>query len=484
MATTLTYGAYSFSPVPLIDISKELQQTIDGTILGEQFNITLNGTLTIPSSQGSIITIRSMQDALMSGLAQNGQHLELKCDSTVLLSAYPLVRGVTFPNGIWVNTSPYTVEMEFFEQIPGSGSTNFVSDASEEWQVEFDDNAKWNWTLPGGTGDANAYRLRLAHNVSATGKPKYNSSGLSKAAWENARDYVITKLGIDTTYITNSGVFNLNGALFSAYDHIRTIAVNEAGGTYGVNETWLVQQTGVNGAPYNGLEDFTISLRKGIDSPFTSVSIDGNIQGVETRSYGTNPGDFSISETKYISASGTWNIVKDRLLGRANLLLDTISTLRDINPTPLSTVVGHNPNTGNISYAYEYNDRPTTCIANAISESITINDSNPTDAFARLFILGRSNGPILQDLSTKTESVRELSIEAVIQPPTGCPTSGNVSYYFAQRPDAAINTIVNGIEADLEATYSSVFKSVNQINWIPTEGRISVNVAWTYGSCS
>lgn len=484
-ATTMTYGAYSFSPVPLMTLSRELQKTADeGSILGELYSISLRGTLVIPSSTGSLSVIKQKQDELLTAFSGDGKLFELKCGSTTLLQAYPRIRGISFDEGVWVFQSPYSIELEFDESAPGSG-TSFVQDATEDWSIEFGEQSKWSWTLPAGSGtDTNPYRLRITHSLSATGKSRYTAAGLPKKAWEHARDYVIPRLGINTGYISNSGVFNLDATLFSAYDHVRTIQNNERAGTYSVVESWLVQQTGVGGVPGNAIEDFTISLRQTSDSDLTSVSIEGNIQGVETRSYGTNPGDFTITETKYASASGTWNTVKNRLLSRANLLLDSVSTVRDLNVVPLSTSVGHNPNTGSISYAYEYNDRPSNCIAGAKSETITITDTYPTDVFARLTVLGRTIGPVLQDLNTQTESVRSLNVEAVFAPATGCPTPGNVKNWFAQKPRSQVDAFISAIEADLSGDYSQFFKTEDQETWLPKEGRYSRNVSWLYQNCS
>ncbi len=474
----LTYGSgsspYSFEPVPFLSINRTINQDEDGNILGFSNNITLDGTLTIRDT-GSLITIRQMQDDLISAFSVNGAPLTLTCGGQTGLLVFPIVEDISFAEGTWLYTSPFNISLRVPELVQGSGGS-YISSFTEEWSVQLDDNAKWSWNLPNGSGtDQNTNRLLLTHNVNAVGITHFNTTGRVKGL-DEAKVYVNARLGIDNAYITNSGVYNFNAILFSAYDHVRSITANETNNSYGVNESWLVQQTGL--APGTAVEDFTISLRKSADNSLNTVSIEGTIQGVESRD-----ASFSILTTKYESASGTWGIVKDRLLGRANLLLDTISTTRDVNIIPLSQVIGHNPNTGSISYSYEFNDRPSNCITGALFETITIIDNNPTDVFAKQVILGKSSGPILQDLSTVTESTRELNIEAVMTPATGCPTAGNVPAYFAQRPDAEIDAIVDAIETDLESNYGSVFRSIDQVTWNPKEGRIAVQVGWTYTPC-
>ncbi len=477
---TLKYGTYTLTPTPLMSISKSLNSLADGTIIGEDWNITLDGTITTVGDVSGLTRIRQKQDDLLQAFNENGKLLLLTCNNTTLISGYPTINSIDIPEGTWVFQSPYTVSLQLNELPQGSGS-GFVSDASEEWNIEFDDSHnEWSWTTASGT-DAGTYMLRLSHNLSATGKPRYTTTGVTPA-WQNARDFCIPRLGHDNTFITQSGVMNLNANQLGKFDHFRSVNTNEANGTFTVSETWLLRPTGLTGVPVNALEDFTVSVHKGIDSAINTVNIDGTIQGVETRSYGTNPSDFTISTTKYSSAEATWAIVKNRLMARADLILDTVSTTRDINPIPASLQVGHNPNTGSISYSYEYNDRPTNCITNAISETITIIDNDPTDVFASLTVLGRAAGPILQDLNTQTAATRELNIEAIIAPATNCPT--NMSALLAERPDADIDAIIDAVETNLTSTYSQVFKTQDQISWSPKEGRISANVAWTYQNCS
>lgn len=486
MATTMTYGSYPFTPVPLMSISREQVKTGDGVPLSELYSINLQGSLVLTSGSGGIISIDSMQDDLLAAMSGDGKLFEVKCDSSVLLQCYPRIRNVNFSPGIWVFRSDYTIDLDFDEIAPGSGSTNkSISSASEEWQVEFsDEKAYHTWNLPDGSGaDTIPYQLRLTHTLNATGKSHYNSGGLVKPAWQAARDYVVPRLGYNSSYIQNSGVFNLNVSPFSAYNHVRSTSIGEKDGTFAVTETWMVINSGA-GIAGRALEDYNITFRTGLETSLNTINIEGTIQGLETRSYGTNPGDFNVTETKFQSASGYWNVVKDRLLGRGNIILDTYSTTRDLNIIPRSQSIGHNPTTGVITYAYEYDDRPSNCIAGSKSEVITITDNNPSDVFGNLTVLGKANGPVLQEIGTQTAFTRELSIEVVMNPATGCPTdAANAAFYLAQRPTTAVNTLVNAFQGDLELAYSQVFKTQDNVSWNPREGRYSRNVGWIAGGC-
>lgn len=225
------------------------------------------------------------------------------------------------------------------------------------------------------------------------------------------------------------------------------------------------------------IEDFTVDVRKGIESDITTVSIQGSIQGLETRSYGTNPGDFTISETKYAAASGYWAAINTtRIYPRAQLFAGSGLT-RPINTTPASRVVGHNPVNGLITYSYEYNDRPSNCISGAITESIMVTDNNPTDVFAEIGIPGRSNGPILQDMGTITSAKREVSIEAIMAPATGC---SSVTGLFINNPRTQVATIINLFSGDLTSSHTQVFKHADSETWDVKTGRYTRQVGWTY----
>ena len=149
-STTMTYGSYSFSPVPLFTYTKDLLQSGDGTIIGETHRISLAGELVITSGEGSLLEIDLRQDDLRQAFSAHGQEFRVKCGSNTVLLCYPrVVGGVNFEAGIWVNRAPFTIDLEFDEVHPGSGSSPFISNASDEWQVEIlDDRAYHSWELP------------------------------------------------------------------------------------------------------------------------------------------------------------------------------------------------------------------------------------------------------------------------------------------------------------------------------------------------
>ena len=484
---TMEYGAYSFSPRPLLTISKEYQKTDSQEIVGVVQRVTLEGQL-VKVSPGGIDETDEAQDSLKSAMSTDGQLFRVQCDNNTLIQAYPRINSLEFSptSNNWVYTVDYSIEMEWDEEPPGTGEDSslhppFISTYDESWTLEFvDDKSPFTWTVQG-TEDGCPYQLRLTHEVSAVGKRHYTGGGLDKEAWEQAEQYVVTKLGYDADKVEASGTMNFDTSILTAFNHIRSNEVNESAGSYSVTESWLVINPSTSGVAGNALEDFTINIRTGVDTDITSVNIEGSIQGLETREYGTDPGGFQITEYKYTAASGYWSTIQGRLYDRAFQIANNTAS-RSLNTSPLSTSVGHNVCDGLITYTYEYDDRPSTCITNALSEVINIVDNNPVDVFAQLTVIGSCNGPVLQDITTQTARTRELSIEAVMPAQTICPTgSSEVASLLALSPKSDVDVVVDAFAQNLSGNWSQVFTSQDSESWNPFTGRYTRNVGWTYG---
>jgi hypothetical protein len=154
---------------------------------------------------------------------------------------------------------------------------------------------------------------------------------------------------------------------------------------------------------------------------------------------------------------------------------------------PKSYVIGKNPVAGMINYAFEYDTRPSNLIANAKSEVVTISDNvGGGQSFAELFVLGRWQGPILQDLGTRPSFKRMLNIEIVVNRPTVSGTVDSIkSAFYDSNPRANISTsgdIQNIITAIDPATIgiNSCFSDPPQENWDFLNGRYSYTRTWTY----
>lgn len=505
-ATTMTYGAYSFSPVPFITLRKEWNSAEDRTHVGATFNCTLEGTITPLPNPGGLDEVDRLQDEMRSGLAPDGEEFLVKCGSYIVIKSYPTILNLEFTpsNDNWVFTTPYTIEMEWHEDNYDEDSMSgvdlippYIKSVNEEWSIEgVDDKAYYTWS-PNGVLDVSPFVFRITHNVSAVGKRVYyGGSGQlrdNKEAWEWAEDWVKARLGWeptdsdDTNEVTgpkmlgDHGVINLNTSDFGPYNHIRTKTINEDTGEFSVTESWIAinpdSSTGIAGA---ATEDFTATVRTSIQNDLTTVTVEGTITGFEERAYGTGVGDFAINTPKYNNAIDYWTNVQTKLYHRAIHVSSGVST-RTLNITPNTTSIGHSPPNGTVSYAYEYNDRPCNFVTGALSEVITINDTYPHDVFAPLVVLGRARGPILQSIDTPTSSQRNVSIEVVMPPHTGC---ADITAARAAAPLNEVECILKDLEDELTAAYDQVFKAGDTSQWSPKTGRYSRNVTWEFVNCS
>ena len=507
--TTMTYGGYQFSPVPMLSIVQNLHKTAGGKILGSMFKLTLKGELV--NIGGGLGALDAAQDALRAALFVEGLVFLVKCGSTVVLQCNPRILSVDFESSKdnWTDTTPYSVTMEFdassdnttagdFINLTSTDGFNlatgaYITDTNEEWHIEMVDSpAKFTLSYGySGGSEKSPYQFKVTHRVGATGKRHYNADGSYTEAWLNAKNYVATRLGYDSSKVIQTGILNLAGGSFTPFNYMRVVSQDETGGKYGVDESWIILST-ESGVLGSATEEFNVEVKTSLANSDVTVSIQGSIQGLETINYGSASGHFNntsygVTTSKFSNASSYWDNAKPRLYYRAVNLANTYITGATpniaLNTGVVNRSIGFNPAKGSISYSYEYNNRPqNNCVAGSLSETYTIADINPTDVFAAIAVLGREAGPVLQDMGTVKEASRRVSVEVVMPRTTGCPTSsGAFQTIYGNNPRSQVYAnLISGIYQDLTGTYEQVFKSEDTESWQPKEGRYTRNIAWVY----
>ena len=493
-STIMKYGSYTFDPVPTIKINKQYLKTGDGINRGVTFQMTLNGTLSVLDPGTGLQGLITKKNTLREAFNADGKYFQLLCGETTLLETYPRIISLDFLESTnnWVFTIPYTLVIEYEndpadENLSGFGEDTslhppHISDFNENWNIEFSPTESNPYSLSNASGvDANPFVVRFSHDVNAVGKSHYSGPGLSgaldKPAWQQARDYVSGYLGFNSGMFLSQVGINLENGIWTAYDHYRVQSTNESQGSFGVQESWTVlgDRGGIERA---AIEDFVIDIQKDQNAEFNRVNIQGTVRGLEGRVYDPQ---FSVTGFKYTNASGYFNSIRGSkfIFPRVDAFADLESIT--LNPQPVIESVSHSPNQGIISYNYSYDDRPTNCIAGAKFENIEISDNNPTDVFASIRILGRTQGPILQSFNTVTEFSRTVSIEALMNPNTGCT---NDSLLSGNNPKSQVEGLLCTLQTSLENEYTTVFKSSDQETWRPKTGRYSRTVVWTATDCN
>jgi len=516
-ATTMTYGAYEFSPVPLISISRSTNQAGNrDNPFGYTFTMTLNGTLTtLPNGAGGLLANENLTKELRDAFDKDGLLLEIKCDVNTVMQLYPRVLDVQFDesNNNWTQTIPFSIQLEYDtdeQDDHPDGRSAFIDSYSEDWSVEFANDEKYyEWDLSSLTNQEaghdyasddsnNPFEARVTHTLSVTGKQSWSgplttgTPGTAINAADNAMAWITgvydqggSGLGYDATEYGHAlgGWTNLAGASgFSEYDHYRTHTINETDGSVTLTESWLIlgDNVGLSGANRKVTETFSVSTRESLENGQISMSIEGEIRGLEEMDYTTTDQLTASSGHAYDNAALGWSEIQLRVFPRAQFIYQQDFS-RQLNPDSASKNIAHQPSRGIITYSYEFDDRPCNFITGALTETFSINDNNPADVFASLPVLGRAQGPVLQSIDTVTSPTRDVTIEAVMQPPTGC---GSISDLNLNKPTDNVENLLCEFETELTTANNQVFKSSDNESWEPKSGRYSRSVQWTYANCT
>jgi hypothetical protein len=507
----IKYGNFQFSavsgyPVPQVSISREYDRDGAGKQIGEKLIIGLEGQIYYSSGQRGFQLLLQAE----SGLRQNfvdGKNFELGCTG-VGGGTTPLVTGIAKilrysadkTNDRWLNTIGYTIDLEINIAVTGSGIF-YVSSVQDEWSMETLEDASYvnspiasltpNLQFNNGTGYPH---YRVTRVLGAVGK--YIPSG--KSSIENAKDWV--------KYQIASGI-SLTGMLsgLQLYNFIRSTSVNDKDGSYRITDTWLATPSG---AVSGFAESFSIDTS--YDNSFQkTITIQGTVKGLEPFNTGliynstnigtsasgslmVNPGRIA-SESKFKNAISGYSGIKNVMFDRARSFIDNPNDASGImkrffgrsesplNPVPYGITEGFNPTEGTVTYSWTYNNRPLNLISGSISETLSVNDSFPTQQIAEIFILGRRLGPILQDLGTWTTSNRDVTFEVVMPKPS--------SLSGLKFPRTAYQAIT-GIVESLNPSYifggggsCKSFVKANTENWFISEGRFVKQKTWQWTRC-
>jgi len=486
MATTMVmYNGKRLIPAPLVSVTKTYQRTPDQTVVGAIFRLTIMGTLVAymgsPSSTGvfwempdypsdesiahnsRLKSILRKQEAMRELFSNDGYVFEIQsADGTQPMKCNPRVIDISFAEGQWFDSIQYTITLESDtlsvngQAIDEDDFDDFISDASESWAFETDE-------TPEGINLPRTYRL--THIVSATGKRYFDETGtLEKPAWQQAQSYVLGRLGYVPLVAISSGVY------YGGYNHIRSTNQDELAGSFSVNESWLLA-SGI------ALEEFNCEIKNEANNGTTSVSIQGSITGLEERDSNLN-----LVTPKYTNAETQWAVVQSSLLSRAQ----NYSGLT-LNPVPLSKMIGKNDINGNITYAYDYDNRASNLFADMSYEGITITENRPADLFASIAVIGRAAGPVLQNLGSAQERSVTLNIE-LVQAPTSFAsgTTAQIRSALYNNPRVTQGAVFDTVLAAAQplnyyGTTNQFVRSQSE-NWDVKSGRYSYNIEWVFGN--
>lgn len=134
----------------------------------------------------------------------------------------------------------------------------------------------------------------------------------------------------------------------------------------------------------------------------------------------------------------------------------------------IGTSIGKNVFSGRVTYAYKYRKRLNSCFTEAVSESITVTDSEPVSVVATSPVLG--GYPVIQDKGSTTIAERTLNIDlTVYNSGAGCTLT---------TPDN-----VDVIIANFTPVADKVVKRSDVVSRNPVTGKYTREIKWIYGNC-
>ena len=495
---TFKYGDYEFSPRPLFTVNKEILKTPSNTGLATKYSLTLNGTILptgvdLDNHKGGLSTVLSDTQSLRDAFAKDFELLSLSCDGLApIISGYPKVMNIDVSNAAdnYVRQATYTITLEMptligsrsetvgLEDGKGNASSLGLVSMSTDTSIEF-----YNERVHSTNADVFDVTLpsvfSITKNVSAQGDSlPATGAEIYIEPWERAQSYVKDELGKTGDFSDYfSGVMCIDSLNITST--FRTFSVNHTDGSCAGTQTFIAY-TGTHAA----IEDFEGSVEKSSDTPFTSVSINGTIQGFDNIEYGfCPPKDTTTNKFEY--AMNKWKAVSGSLYKRATGVLNS-TTHHNIRTTdyplhliPLSTSIGYNPIAGTVTYSFSYNDRLDFIDPNAITEVISITENGRPDLYASITILGRgSNGPLLQGLGATGPYTRDVSIDCIYKPVRAAGSNSPKDW----KNDDIIDESSSHYNELFQDPPNS-FTTSDTATWDAAAGHYTRSKSWEIGSC-
>ena len=487
---TFSYGDYSFDPRPLFTVNKETLKTSSNSGLATKYSMTLNGTIlptgsgiSLDNNKGGLNAVISGTHSLQTAFEKDFHLLLLQCDSgTPIVSGYPKVISIDINNASdnYIRRADYTINLEL-PTLTGTRSDNVgladgkgdlsslgLVSLSDDSSIEFLDERVGGVSLAVFEGELPTV-FTITRNISAQGDSlsPTGSDGYTEP-WERAKSYIINNLASTGDFHSHfSGLMCVNG--LNITNNFRTLSVNKTDGSASATQTY-VAFTG----NYSATEDFEVSVEQSNDTPYTSVSINGTIQGLVGIDYGNGGDKCPPTGAKFNNAVSMFQgSVSGNMYSRAGKAFDIhghLGITGNLNIKPLSYTVGYNPIAGTVTYSASYNDRLAFYYASAITETINYTFNDRADLYASITVLGRVEGPLLQQLGTYGPKTVDRSIDALVKPTDELAV------------DAAYAAVFNAYLPLMEAPDSSLVTSDTK-TWEPREGHFTWSKSWEIGTC-
>ena len=453
-----------YGPFPTYSISKEPISAADGSSLNNsKYTINITGQATIkPTDTSSPLTVGQRQSRLSgediiklqfnrnkfpmlgNGVleinAYSGTTNQIKFNDARLLSV-DIPEKTEESSGI--HYSEYSFVFEAYNLDDIGIQDELVSSVEESWDLSLNE-GQFSYQTNQINNDSALYKTyTLTHTLSAVGIRKYSGSSLDADGepWRQAAKWVESRI-IETpndTAVTShiNGKadgpkfvpFYMNseakktdlkidlvaGLKYKAYNHSRNSSVDITGAGYNVTDTWILAPEDTK-----ALHTVSSSIESNQESAFVTVTVNGTVTGLNDN-IATNNVDTKYSNAKtetvaFVNGNKPF-LVANKAYGDLNSFFKRSGGV--LNDNKLKKSIGHNKNSGEITWSISYNDEKflgnKTKIA---SENLTINYDNEDRSnvvIAILPVLGRAAGPVIQTFPTNRERKVSVNLDLVFR---------------------------------------------------------------------
>jgi len=460
-ATVLSVGGTGASvpgPFPNFSISSENITSGDSTQLNKKYTVSVSGNATVSSSdlqnirnegerQSSLLEKSKTLTSVVEGLkeaagklaveSRGGGSGRMEFGYARLVSAEA---GEVPEETGGVQYQPYTLVFECYDLGGGSTSAFKLERAEENWELSEDESAAY--ILSGlATDDTVEKVYKITHTLTAQGQKKYTNGGMTSdgtayaqaAIWVNAKliddpisELVTTNAAGDSEFwpdkfkaarMDKDGrervEYKLDTLSYKAYNRVRQVQTDLSSGTYTVTTSWVISNQERN-ATYT----VEANIEDNIESPNISVVINGTFNGLTESKISDK-----VKKDKFTNAKAAYQLFKPSALSYAQKVYADAGFTGALRSEPVNLSYGENKTEGVVTCAITYDDREIE-ILGAASENINVTHKNRygiEDVYAVIAIIGKLDGPIIQDMNTTNLWKTDVTVDVVMKRGYGKP---------------------------------------------------------------
>lgn len=365
-------------PAPFVSIDRSINFAGDGRPIGQNYRITLNGTL-LPNKGSPLSTgwysgdgyppdqvfttdeekheaLLAKQDLLNEVFAGPSFEFKYLPSGGSPVICRPKLVGLTITPGTWVIKSDYQVSMEAavlsrsgtkeFDLSPELGTSGyFLTSATDTWSIAERDDGQ------------SIYQIQ--RTVGATADTQYTTTGAMyggvNESWRNAKAWVVARMGTNAVPTGNYFGLSVTGTL---YNLVEDENIDTTAGSYSINRRYTYGIT-------NYIEERSISrvtefnLLQDGGPIIDRISVNGTIQGLAAD---------NTPSGKLVAAWGYWNSIAAGL-----------GTLVGANGNPVSRNVTEDTKNGTLNYSLEFINNSGSIFKHVYDVSFTYDSaSNPS----------------------------------------------------------------------------------------------------------